>query len=185
MNFRMLHYDTLDSTNNMALSLAREGAQEGTVVVAEYQTRGRGRFKRRWLSLRGKGLLFSMILRPKLRAFQASLLTYVAGESVAQVLKERFGLLAKLKKPNDVLIHGKKIAGILSESTTGYRQQVEFVVIGIGLNVNTERKDLVRKGTSIYLEVGKKVDLNTVLEGILKSFAERYAPIVKKRSQKR
>ncbi|MBI4357979.1 MAG: biotin--[acetyl-CoA-carboxylase] ligase [Candidatus Omnitrophica bacterium] len=184
MRFRILHYDTLDSTNNLALQLARQGAQEGTVIVAQYQTQGRGRFKRRWMSPRGKGLLFSVILRPNLKASQVSLLTHVAGEAVAQVLKERFRLLSTLKKPNDVLVRGKKIAGILTEASTGGDRQVEFVVVGIGLNVSTGRKDMVRKGTSVYLEVEEKVDPRSILEAILATFAEKYGSLVKRRPEK-
>ena len=173
MHFRILHYDTLDSTNNLAISFARENAREGTVVASEYQTHGRGRFKRRWRSPRGKGLLFSIILRPNLKSSSASILTHVAAQSVADVLKNNFKLPAKLKKPNDVLVNGKKIAGILTESSA-YHHRLEYVVIGIGLNINTQSKELLKMATSLYIETKRKIQKEEVLKAILKTFKARY-----------
>src|SRR3989338_7714076 len=117
MNFRILHYKSLDSTNDLALRLAKEGAEEGTVVTEEYQTKGRGRFKRRWTSPHGAGLLFSVILRPKFKMSRAPFLTHLGARAIQTTLQARFGFEVKLKQPNDVLVAGKKIAGILTEST--------------------------------------------------------------------
>lgn len=173
MRFRILHYRTLDSTNDLALEFAREGAREGTVVYAEYQKRGRGRFKRRWLSPRGTGLLFSIILRPKMKMSSASIITHWAAQSVAEVLRKRFNLPAQLKRPNDILVGGKKIAGILTESS-GTGQKLEHVVVGIGVNVNTTRAKLLKSATSINLEFGKKVVNDEVLLDILSAFRAKY-----------
>ncbi|MBI4000082.1 MAG: biotin--[acetyl-CoA-carboxylase] ligase [Candidatus Omnitrophica bacterium] len=179
MDFRILHYATLDSTNHLALEFARQGAQEGTVVLAEYQTKGRGRFKRRWVSPRGSGLLFSIILRPTIKTSSTSLLTHIAAQAVAEALTKSFGLPAKLKRPNDVLIAGKKIAGILSESSS-YGQRLEYVIIGIGVNVNTQRKRLLKTATSIYLETKTKVSKDKVLGDILAAFRLKYTSLLKK-----
>lgn len=177
MNFRILRYDTLDSTNNLALQLARDGAAEGTVVTCEFQTKGRGRFKRRWYSPKGKGLLFSIVLRPQLNAQAASILTHLAAQSVAEVLKERFGLAARLKRPNDILVNGKKIAGILSESSS-YHTRLDYMVVGIGLNLNTPRKGLLRTATSVSLETKRDVkEKHEVLTEILSAFRSKYEAV--------
>ncbi|MBI4372453.1 MAG: biotin--[acetyl-CoA-carboxylase] ligase [Candidatus Omnitrophica bacterium] len=173
MDFRILRYDTLDSTNNLALEFARQGASEGTVVVAEYQTNGRGRFERRWLSPRGNGLLFSVLLRPKIKTSSASMITHWAAQAVAEALKKRFGLSPKLKRPNDVLVGGRKIAGILTESS-GIGQNLEYVVVGIGVNINTGREKLLKTATSVYLEVGKKVHKDDIMMDILSVFRIKY-----------
>ena len=173
MRFRILHYTTVDSTNNLALSFAREGVQEGTVVVAEYQTHGRGRFKRRWTSPRGENLLFSIVLRPKFESSRAPMLTHLAAQSVAEVLKREFQLPLKLKRPNDVVVGGRKIAGILTESRP-YYQCLEYVVVGIGLNVNSRRRKLVKKATSIYDETSKKAEKQRLLLQMLEAFRIKY-----------
>ncbi len=182
MRFRILHYKTLDSTNNLAVSFAREGAEEGVVVLSDYQTQGRGRFKRRWQSPRGKGLLFSILLRPNLKSSSASILTHLAAQSIADVLKKDFKLPVKLKKPNDVLVNGKKITGILTESSA-YHQRVEYVIVGIGLNVSTARKDLLKTATSIYAETQEKADMGEILESILKVFKTKYSEVNQRAKQ--
>ncbi|MBI1977754.1 MAG: biotin--[acetyl-CoA-carboxylase] ligase [Candidatus Omnitrophica bacterium] len=177
MNFRILHYKTLDSTNDLALEFAREGASEGTVIVTEYQKHGRGRFRRKWFSPRGKGLLFSIILRPNLEASSVSILTHLAAKSVQKVLKEVFHLPAKLKRPNDLLVNGKKICGILTEAS-GQGRAIKYVVVGIGLNVSAGKKDLLRMATSILAETGKRVEQKELLERILFHFAVEYRSLV-------
>jgi BirA family biotin operon repressor/biotin-[acetyl-CoA-carboxylase] ligase len=176
MAFRILYYDTVDSANNLALSFAKEGAREGTVVVAEYQTKGRGRFHRKWSSPRGKGLLFSVILRPSLSASSVPILTHLAAKAVAEVLNTNFELSARLKKPNDVLVGGRKIAGILTESS-GTRSEIDYVVVGIGLNVNTESRYLIKGATSIYRETGRYADKSQILNRILSIFWSEYGHV--------
>ena len=173
MKPRILYYDTLDSTNNLALELAKNGASEWTVVVTDYQTKGRGRFKRKWLCPRGRGLLFSLILRPSLKASSVSILTHLAAEAVRKTLEERFGLDAKLKRPNDVLVKGRKISGILTESSA-YRERLEHVVVGIGLNVNHTPRELVKNATSIYAETKNETNPKEILGPILRHFQASY-----------
>lgn len=177
MNFRILHYDALDSTSDLALTFAREGANEGTVVTSDFQMKGRGRFDRKWSSPRNKGLLFSLILRPQMKPLQVPILTHLAAQSISEMLSARFHLPAKLKKPNDVLINGKKICGILTESST-LRQKLEYVVVGVGLNVNSETKELMDSATSIRVEIKKKVEQDPLLLDILDRFNQKYMGIV-------
>jgi BirA family biotin operon repressor/biotin-[acetyl-CoA-carboxylase] ligase len=157
----------------LALEFARKGAQEGTVVAAAYQTHGRGRFERRWLSPREKGLLFSVVLRPRMPASVVSILTHLSAVSVRETLVTRFRLSAKLKRPNDILVNGRKIAGILTEAS-GNKGGMDYAVVGIGLNVNSRSKELPPMATSIYQETGKKADLKMLLTDILSCFQGKY-----------
>lgn len=141
--------------------------------MAEYQKKGRGRFERTWLSARGKGLLFSLILKPKLKTSEAPILTHWAAEAVQQSLISNFGLKAKLKKPNDVLIDGKKICGILTESSAT-KQKLDYVVLGIGVNVNSTQKELLETATSILVETKKKVQKDALMLDILERFRTQY-----------
>ncbi len=173
MNYRILQYDKLDSTNDQAIAFAKDGAADGTVVVADFQTKGRGQFERTWISPRGKGLLFSILLRPKLNANEAPILTQVAAEAVAEMLKDKFNLPATIKKPNDVLVQRKKIAGILTESST-VGNQLEYVVIGIGLNVTSNAKELLETATSIAIETKSKPKKEEILLDLLGVFNQKY-----------
>ena len=170
MNFKILHYATLDSTNNYARELANMGAKEGTVVLADYQTKGRGRFKRRWVSQRGKDLLFTVIVRPKnLKASAASMITQLTAMSIRDVLKKECGIQSRIKRPNDLLVEDKKICGTLVEGST-QSSSVEYLIVGIGLNVNSQKKELVRGATSIYEVSRKKQDKEHLLQLILENF---------------
>lgn len=165
------------STNEWAKELAMYGAQEGTVVIAEIQTKGRGRLGREWISPTG-GLWFSLILRPRLRPAEAVKLTFVAGLAVAKVLREMFSLEVETKWPNDVLVNGKKICGILTEmNTTG--ESVNFVVVGVGANVNFDvekvfPQDLTRVATSLESELGRKVRLEELFRCLIERFENLY-----------
>jgi len=173
----------VDSTNEWAKELATYGAQEGTVVIAETQTRGRGRLGRGWVSPIG-GLWFSLILRPNLRPVEAAKLTFVAGLAVAKVLREMFGLKVETKWPNDVLVNGKKICGILTEmNTTG--ETVNFVVVGVGVNANFDvekvfPEELIRVTTSLENELGRKVRLEKLFTGLLETIEKLYELYIRK-----
>jgi len=132
------HFFKMDSTNRVAMDLGYAGAAEGTVVLAEEQTAGRGRSGRAWHSERGEGLYVTLLLRPKLAPAQAPLLTMLAGLSAHAAIKAQCGLTPELKWPNDLLLNGKKIGGILTEMHAE-PSQVRFVVVGIGINVNQEK----------------------------------------------
>jgi len=172
----------VDSTNEWAKELAMNGAYEGTVVMAETQTTGRGRLGREWVSPTG-GLWFSFILRPKLRPAEAVKLTFVAGLAVAKVLREMFGSKAETKWPNDVLVNGRKICGILTEmNTTG--ETVNFVVVGIGVNANFDvekafPEPLKKVATSLENELGRKIRLEGLFRGLLERLENLYELFMK------
>ncbi len=150
--------DVLDSTNNRAKRLAEQGAPEGTLVTAESQTAGKGRRGRSWVSPPGTGIWFSLLLRPDIHPAHAPMLTLTAALAVAEAIEEICGLKAGIKWPNDIVVSGKKVCGILTEMSAE-AEQVHYVVIGIGINANmTEFPEEIRKtATSLYLETGKKV----------------------------
>lgn len=178
MRYRILRFKTLSSTNDVALKLARDGAKEGTAIIAEYQTHGRGRGRKRWYSSRGKNLLFSVLVRPPLKASEAPWLTRIASEAVADSLSRLYGLPARIKRPNDVLVRDRKIAGILVESCTK-AGNLDYAVIGVGVNVLG--RDSVRTpcATSIYLENVRNPSIIGVFHSILTALSSKYEKIIK------
>lgn len=173
MHFKIEHYKELASTNQTAKEAAEKGAPEGLVVRADHQSAGRGKPGRKWLSPRGKNLLFSLLIRPSIKAHQAPLLTQVSCRSVAQVLKEEYGISSVFKRPNDILVQGKKICGILVETVTGRQNKVEAAVIGIGLNVNAAPSPrLLPDAICIKDLTGKALDLEKILHQILTQLAK-------------
>lgn len=165
------------STNVWASELAKLGATEGTVAVADTQTAGRGRLSRRWFSPEG-GLWLSIILKPELNPGKAPLLVFVSGLAVAKTLCDLYKLSVETKWPNDVLVKGRKICGILSEMKT-QGKRVEYVVIGIGLNVNFSvnkalPEELWHNVTSVEEELGRKVRLERLFQSLLENFEAVY-----------
>ena len=134
MNITVLTFDTIDSTNTEALKHARQGADEGLCIVARQQTAGRGRHGRKWVSEKGAGLYFSVVLRPKVETRFLPLITLMAGIAVHQTLRE-LGLEPDIKWVNDILADEKKIAGILAETTDSTLGR--SVVVGIGINIRS------------------------------------------------
>lgn len=157
------------STQAAAFALAGEGAPDRTVVVADHQTAGRGRFGRRWHDEPGASLLLSILLRPRLAPPRLSLLSYAAAVAVAEALEAAAGLAARVKWPNDVLVDGRKIAGILLESRIG---PVPAVVVGIGINVGQRAfpPDLAPRVTSVALAGGRSTDREALLAALLEAF---------------
>jgi BirA family biotin operon repressor/biotin-[acetyl-CoA-carboxylase] ligase len=160
----------------MAKELARKGAREGTVIVAETQTLGRGRFGRRWISPAG-GVWFSIILRPEVSARDASKLTFVASVAVAKTIIKLFGSDAEIKWPNDVLIKGKKVCGILTETSTK-GESLDFAVVGIGINgdfsLNELPVDLRGSSTTLKEELKRRIDLEPFLRSLLEETEHYY-----------
>ena len=166
-------YPSLPSTNDVAKRRAMTGAKEGTVIVAEEQTAGRGRIKRRWLSPRGS-IALSVILYPPL-AYLPSLIM-VASLAVADGIEQVTGLKAQLKWPNDVLIHGKKICGILVESDVR-GDKVDYAVIGIGINVNIDLSEFPKfalLATSLSHELGREVSRRDMVQSLLAQTEKLY-----------
>jgi len=176
---REIHYFIeLSSTNDLAKELAMKGAEEGTVIIAETQSHGRGRLGRRWISPRG-GIWFSTILRPQVSPKDALKLTLMTAVAVAKTIGNTFNLNAEIKWPNDVLIKGRKICGILTEMRAR-ENIVDFVVIGVGINANvnvdTFPEYLKRSVTSLEKEMKRDIERERFLRALLEEL-ERYYKI--------
>ncbi len=150
----------VSSTNDVAYELAFQGAREGVVVIAESQTQGRGRMSRFWLSPAGSNLYLSLILRPAIPPRLAPLLTYLGVIATAEALSQCFSLKVEVKWPNDVLVRGRKLAGLLNE-VKAETDRVDFVVLGFGVNLNMEADafpaELSEKATSVMRELGHRI----------------------------
>jgi BirA family biotin operon repressor/biotin-[acetyl-CoA-carboxylase] ligase len=172
-----LFLEETDSTNDQARRLAEAGAKEGTVVLTERQLQGRGRLKRSWASSEGMGLWFSVILRPEILPDDAAGIVFLSAAAVCSALKEWTGLPCFLKWPNDILVGGKKICGILAEMS-GTSEQVNHVVLGIGINVNQGPEDfpeaLRQKAGSLAMASGRTWDRAALLREILRSLEREY-----------
>jgi BirA family biotin operon repressor/biotin-[acetyl-CoA-carboxylase] ligase len=172
---RPMHsFRRVPSTNDVAMELARHGAPEGTMVVSEVQTQGRGRRGRSWAGSPGKGLAFSVVLRPPIPADEASLLTLAAAVAVAEAL-ESFGARPSIKWPNDVLLSGRKVSGILTEMQAE-QDRMSHVVVGVGVNVNQGWRDfpapLRSSATSLRLALGRVVPRVRFLQALLERLEE-------------
>lgn len=179
----ILTFGRIGSTNDVAIALARSGASEGTLVVAEEQTSGRGRLGRNWYSPAGKGLWFSIVLKPSLLAEEVVTISLAAALGVAEVLRDRYGIPAELKWPNDIVVRSRKICGILTEGDflTG---EIESVVVGIGINVlNTPDdfpQDLKKTATSVWMETGIAHARSILLTDLLEGIEIRYEQLCKR-----
>jgi len=153
------------STNDIARELAESGATEGTTVVAEEQTAGRGRLGRTWISPKGEGLYHSIILRPNILALDAPLLNLVIAVALAETVKQQYQVPVDIKWPNDVLIQQRKFAGILTELKTA-DDRVEYVIAGIGVNLNQTSfpPEISNQAISIRLATGKISDVDELRE---------------------
>jgi BirA family biotin operon repressor/biotin-[acetyl-CoA-carboxylase] ligase len=174
------------STNDIADKLARDGVKEGVVVFAESQTKGRGRLGRKWLSPSKRGLWFSVLLRPDLRPQETTQLTVASGTALRRAIESHTGLKAEIKWPNDILINGKKVAGILTELSAEL-DQVKYVILGIGVDVNQNPSDfpteLRRLATSLKTELGKAVSRPELAVAILQELDRDYARLCSGRFQ--
>jgi BirA family biotin operon repressor/biotin-[acetyl-CoA-carboxylase] ligase len=166
----------LGSTNDVLKGLAAQGALEGTLVIADEQTAGKGRLGRKWLAPPGTSLLLSLLFRPDLAPYQAQRLTMVCSLAMADAIEGLTGLPVGLKWPNDIFMRGRKAGGILTElGTTG--RHLDYVVVGMGLNVNlaiSTLPELRDMATSISQELGREVSRLELLWEILKGIETRY-----------
>jgi BirA family biotin operon repressor/biotin-[acetyl-CoA-carboxylase] ligase len=168
------------STNDVIEKLARDGVKEGVVVFAESQTKGRGRLGRKWISPAGKGLWFSILLRPQLRPQEATQLTVAAATALARAIQTETHLAPDIKWPNDLLLNGRKVAGILTELSAEV-DRVNHLIVGIGLDVNQVATDFppdVRKlATSLRIETGAPLDRAELAAAVLQELDRDYARI--------
>lgn len=174
MQWTVVRRGTLGSTMDEAMLLAEAGAKEGTIVVADHQTDGRGRAGRRWTERPGEGLLTSVILRPTIERGRLSTLPLVVGVAVAEALEEVAGVVCQLKWPNDVWVEGKKIAGILTNTMQNPSSRTNLVIVGIGINVNTPFDTLANGATSVAVSGGQPVDREVLLRILVERLDEAY-----------
>ncbi|HLZ14295.1 MAG TPA: biotin--[acetyl-CoA-carboxylase] ligase [Candidatus Acidoferrum sp.] len=169
------HFLRVDSTNRVAMELGYANEPEGTVVLAEEQTAGRGRAGRAWHSERGTGIYVTLLLRPKISPVQAPLLTMMAGLSARAAIQAQTELTVDLKWPNDLMLAGKKLGGILTEMHAE-PSQVRFVIVGIGINVNQEKlpAELMAIGTSLRAQAGRAQSRMELLVRLLREFENDY-----------
>jgi BirA family biotin operon repressor/biotin-[acetyl-CoA-carboxylase] ligase len=160
--------------------LARDGVKEGYVVFAESQTKGRGRLGRKWASPTHKGLWFSVLLRPKLHPMETTQLTVVSATALRRAIRTVTGLSAEIKWPNDLLLGGKKVAGILTEMSAEV-DRVRHVILGIGLDVNQDANEFAGElrplATSLKIEAGEEIDRAELAAEILHELDADYARV--------
>lgn len=164
----------IDSTNLWIKRLAKEGAPEGTLALAEFQSAGRGRLGRSWEVPEGTSVMMSILLRPKFEPQYAPTLTLVMGMAVAKAVKN-LGFDVSIKWPNDVVVSHKKICGILTEM--GVRDgKIDYAVIGVGINVNIREfpEEMADKATSLYLESGREFDRSQIPGLVMEAFEKYY-----------
>lgn len=171
----VLYFDETDSTNTEAKKAAEAGAPHGTLAVADYQSMGKGRRGRSWTSPHGVGIWMSIMIRPNLHPSCASMLTLVAALAVADGIKKVCRLDSKIKWPNDIVVNGKKVCGILTEMSTEL-DCINYVVTGIGINANTDEfpEDIRDVATSLLLETGERVKRSQLIAAVMEAFEQYY-----------
>jgi BirA family biotin operon repressor/biotin-[acetyl-CoA-carboxylase] ligase len=174
---RVHYFSGIGSTMDEARVLARRGAEEGTIVIAEVQTHGRGRLSREWLSPKG-GIYFTIILRPRISPAYAPRINLMISVAVAGAIDTLFGIKAELKWPNDVLIRGRKVCGILAEMNAEM-DVINFVNVGIGINVNTSVVRFEETATSLKDALGREVSRKRFLPVLLREIEKRQPLLMK------
>jgi BirA family biotin operon repressor/biotin-[acetyl-CoA-carboxylase] ligase len=171
-------FEQTTSTNDVAARLAQDGVKEGVVIFAESQSKGRGRLGRSWVSPARKGLWFSVLLRPQIRPQAATQLTVAAATALVRAIQQQTEIVPEIKWPNDILIRGKKVAGILTELTAEL-ERVKDIVLGIGVDVNLDDfpADLRKIATSLKIETGEHVDRPALAAAMIRELDRDYARI--------
>lgn len=175
------HFEQMESTNQKAKELAEGGSPHGTLVTADMQRTGRGRRGRSWSSEKGAGIYMSMVLRPKMEADKAHMLTLVAAIAVQKaidhmIVKEQsVKQTPMIKWPNDIVLNKRKVCGILTEMTLKERE-IDFVILGIGINVNQKKfpDEISETASSLFLELGQELDKELLIKEVWKQFAVYY-----------
>jgi BirA family biotin operon repressor/biotin-[acetyl-CoA-carboxylase] ligase len=171
---RQIHYfQTIASTMDSAEQWAIKGAAEGTVVIAESQTKGRGRMGRHWHSPKYKGIYLSLVLRPRILPGATPVLTLLSAVSICEAVKEACGLEAKIKWPNDIILQNRKVGGILTE-LNAEMDSTRFVIIGIGLNVNNDKGSFVPGATSLSERCKAELNRVQLLQELLRRLEANY-----------
>ena len=165
---KIIHFESIDSTNDYAKKIALK-EMDGTVIISEEQTKGRGRLKRKWYSKSMEGIWMSILLKPYIMPQKSSFITLIAGASVIKALN-KLGINATIKWPNDIIINNKKVAGILTELSSE-NDRINYIVLGIGINVKTTdfSQEISEIATSLYKE-GYKISRVELIVNILNEF---------------
>lgn len=183
---KIIYFDSIDSTNNKAKELATSGEAEGTIVIAEEQTSGRGRLGRQFVSPKYKGIWMSLILRPEIDPIYISRITLIGAAAVNLAISD-IGIKSYIKWPNDIVLNNKKVSGILTEMSAELNQ-TNYVVMGIGINVNIEEnefpEDLKDKATALISETGEKILRKKLVALVLNHFEELYEEFIEYGSMK-
>lgn len=173
---KIIYKDKVNSTSNLAKEIALS-LDEGTVIIAEEQTKGRGRMGRHWVSLPRTGIWMSIILKPNIRPDKAYQITQTAAVAIVKAIEKITGLSAGIKWPNDIIINGKKVCGILTEMSAE-PDRINYIILGIGINVNTSIEDIPEylrdKATSLKAELGKEVSRKELVAAIFKNIEKEY-----------
>lgn len=176
MGRRIVYFDTIDSTNIKAKTLAASGEREGTLVIAEKQTLGRGRLGRSWVSPKYRGIWMSVILKPDIEPVYAAKVTLVAAAAVQKTMMD-MGIHSKIKWPNDLVLNNKKICGILTEMSCELNK-INYIIIGSGINVNIDTSDFTEEikntATSLKIETGKTFSRQEIAANIMNNFEVFY-----------
>jgi len=180
----IFYYPKTESTNLIAKKTVMDGAEEGTVIIAEEQSMGRGRLDRKWLSPAGKNILLSIIFRPKIQHAKVFYLTMLTSLAIVKAIKKSIALDALIKWPNDIYIGNKKTGGLLTEFNAD-QDRVSYVIVGIGLNVNFDPfiyNEIRDNATSLSIELGKKISRIKLLRSILEEIEIHYNAFNKNKS---
>lgn len=172
---KILYFDKIDSTNSEIKRQAEQDAPEGTLAIAEYQSAGRGRRGRSWDSPSGSGIWMSFLIKPDIKPEHAPMITLLAAMACASAVREVTGLDAVIKWPNDIVINGRKITGILTEMSTEM-ETISYVVVGIGINANMTEfpEDISKTATSLAIEYGEPVSRSRIVAAFGHFFEEYY-----------
>jgi BirA family biotin operon repressor/biotin-[acetyl-CoA-carboxylase] ligase len=178
---QVYYFSEIDSTNDEAFELAAAGSPEGTVVIADSQTKGKGRLQRVWHSPSGSNIYTSIILRPNLEPDSAPQISILAGVAIAEIMDNFCAGMVNLKWPNDVLLKRKKVCGILAQMKTS-ASRVDFVILGIGINVNIDYNqlpgDIKNTATSLAIETGHKISRQELIIGLYENLAKWYKKLM-------
>ncbi len=171
----LVYLNTVDSTNTKVKNLAEEGYPNGTLVVADSQTAGRGRRGRVWESPAGNSIYMSLLLKPEINPNNASMITLVAALALSKAISETTKRPAGIKWPNDIVMNGKKVCGILTEMSAQF-DYVNHIVVGVGINVHTESfpEEISHMATSLFLETGERINRSELIEAVWEAFEYYY-----------
>jgi BirA family transcriptional regulator, biotin operon repressor / biotin---[acetyl-CoA-carboxylase] ligase len=180
MGRRITYFEEIGSTNDEAKRLGELGAEEGTLIIAEDQTLGRGRMLRRWQTYPYDSIAMTLLVKPKIAPREAPTITPVLALSVIEALREIYNINALIKWPNDIVLDNKKICGILTEMNTGM-EEIKYIAIGMGLNVNVEDlgEELSNIGTSLKICTGITSSREIIISRILNNFEINYENFIK------